>query len=145
MIARAGSGWQTVLADLSLILFMVTAAVVSEDPGTARPAPPALPARPALPALGEPVAVWSAAAGRPGLAEWLAATAHDPRLRVTIVASPVEAEAALQLARSAGRPARVLIEPDAQGPPLATLTYDQALVARGLQPLTGQPAKEKAP
>lgn len=32
MIARAGSGWQTVLADLSLILFMVTAAAVQDAP-----------------------------------------------------------------------------------------------------------------
>ncbi len=30
VIARAGSGWQTVLADLSLILFMVMAAAVSD-------------------------------------------------------------------------------------------------------------------
>lgn len=127
MIARAGSGWQTVLADLSLILFMVTAAVVAEPP-----IPPARTA-PALPALGQPVAVWSGAPGTPALRDWLAQAARDPRLRLTIVASPAETETALRLAAGAGRAARVLIEPEASGPPLATLTYDEAQVARGLQ------------
>ena len=32
MNARAGSGWQTVLADLSLILFIVMASAVNETP-----------------------------------------------------------------------------------------------------------------
>ena len=43
MIARVGSGWQTVLADLALILFMVTASAVSQaqdDPPPEPGAPP---------------------------------------------------------------------------------------------------------
>ena len=136
MIARMGSGWQTVLADLSLILFMITAAAVSE----ARPQP--LAARPALPVLGEPVAVWSAAPGMPPLADWLARTATDPRLRLTILASPAAAPAALDLAHASSRPARVVIEPGMQGAPLATLTYDQPGMA---QPLPPAAAKEKLP
>jgi D-serine deaminase-like pyridoxal phosphate-dependent protein len=83
--------------------------------------------------LGEPVAVWSGVPGGPALKDWLAQTAQDPRLRLTIVASSAEADTALRLAAEAGRPARVLIEPEASGPPLATLTYDQALLAQGLQ------------
>jgi len=139
MIARAGSGWQTVLADLSLILFMTTAAVVAESP--APPAPPPR-AAPNLPALGEPVAVWSGAPGGPALTDWLAQTAQDSRLRLTILASPAEAQTALRLAAGAGRPARVLIEPEASGPPLATLTYDQALLAQGLQSGAQQQPKD---
>lgn len=142
MIARAGSGWQTVLADLSLILFMTTAAVVAEPPVPAAPPPRAAPA---LPAMGEPVAVWSGAPGGPALGDWLAQTALDPRLRLTIVASPAEAETALRLAAGAGRAARVLIEPGASGPPLATLTYDQALLAQGLQQRGTTEPKEPAP
>ncbi len=141
MIARAGSGWQTVLADLSLILFMVTAAVVAEPGTTVAPSPPH--AVPALPALGEPVAVWSSAPGAPALGDWLARTGQDPRLRLTIVAAPPDAQGALTLAAQAGRPARVLIEPEASGPPLVTLTYDQAL-ARGLQPANLNTAKDHA-
>lgn len=143
MNARAGSGWQTVLADLSLILFMTTAAVVAEPPApTASPPPPPSRIAPSLPALGEPVAVWSGAPGGPELKEWLAQTAQDPRLRLTIVAAPAEAEAALRLAAAAGRPARVLIEPGTNGPPLATLTYDQALLAQGLLIGTQQQPKD---
>ncbi|MFM5954931.1 MAG: hypothetical protein ACKOPE_11620 [Novosphingobium sp.] len=135
MIARMGSGWQTVLADLSLILFMVTASAVSEVPA----AP--VQAGSVLPALGEPAAVWRQTPGAPPLATWLAAS-PDPRLRLTIVAAPAEATAALRLADAAGRPARVLVEPEASGI-AATLTYDQpAPLARGLQ---RKPAKENAP
>ena len=128
MIARAGSGWQTVLADLSLILFMITAAAASELPAAA-------PAQkvPALPALGEPVAVWREGPGAPPLRDWLARTAPDQRLRLTIMAAPEQAQAAMALAAEAGRPARVLLEPGA-GLPSATLTYDQSALAQPLQP-----------
>lgn len=127
MIARMDSGWQTVLADLSLILFMVTASALGEVEN--RP-PPAAPQKPVLPALGEPVALWRQAPGSPSLTEWLA-RANDPRLRLTIMAAPEQAQAALDLAAGAGRPARILIEPGSDGV-VAALTFDQAL-ARGLQ------------
>ena len=137
MIARSGSGWQTVLADLSLILFMITAAAVAKAPAkVAQPAPPT------LPALGAPVAVWRAAPGGPDLVSWLGQNAADPRLRLTIMASPAAASAALAMGAASGRPARVLIEPGMQGPPMATLTYDQAAPAR---PLRDDPAKETVP
>ena len=135
MIARSGSGWQTVLADLSLILFMITAAAVSEGP--AKPAPPPLPQL-VLPALGEPVAVWRAGPEAPDLRAWLAQNAADPRLRVTIIAPDTAAEAALTLSKNTGRPARVLLEPGVSGAPMVALTYDQAasydqaVLARGL-------------
>ena len=131
MIARSGSGWQTVLADLSLILFMITAAAVSEGP--AKPAPPPPAPLLVLPALGEPVAVWRAGPDAPALRAWLAQNAADPRLRVTIIAPDSAAEAALALSKSAGRPARVLLEPGVSGTPMVTLTYDQAVLARGLR------------
>ena len=140
MNARSGSGWQTVLADLSLILFMITAAAVSKAPARAAAAPP--PAPMSLPALGEPVAVWSAAPGGPDLKAWLAQNGGDPRLRLTIVAPAPAAQAALALSAASGRPARVLIEPDMRGTMIATLTYDQAGLARSLR---DAPAKELAP
>ena len=141
MIARAGSGWQTVLADLSLILFMITSAAVSKTAPHSAP-PPLPPPPPVLPALGSPVAVWSAAPGGPDLAAWLAQNAADQRLRLTIVAPPAAAQAALALGAASGRAARVLIEPGMQGAPIATLTYDQAGLARGLR---DAPAKETLP
>lgn len=121
MIARAGSGWQTVLADLSMILFMVTAAAEGEAPDPLQPVP--VPA-PALPALEEPVAIWSSATDAPALSRWLAEQGSDSRLRLTIVATPATRAAAFDLANSADRPARVIIEPAGAGPVAAFLTYD---------------------
>lgn len=123
MIARMGSGWQTVLADLSLILFMVTATAVAETPTQAPPTPP--PAPIALPALGDPVAVWRWQAGGPSLQEWLAGQAADPRQRLTLVAAPADGPALLREAAKLPRPARVLIEPGLSGPPYAALTFDR--------------------
>lgn len=129
MKVRAGTGWQYVMTDLSLILFMITAAALREAPAEAQK-PSAL----AAPALGEPIAVWRGGAGGPGLRPWLAAQGADPRQRLTVVAPLGDADAALALAQSAGRPARVVLEPDAAGAPFATLTFDQnAGMARGLQ------------
>lgn len=137
MNARAGSGWQTVLADLSLILFMVMAAAVSQAPPEAADK---------VPVLGEPVAVWRAGADAPPLANWLAAAGADPQLRLTIVAPAREAAAAQTLAERAGRPARIVLEAEAGGPVLATLTYDRALqLAQGLQSRAANQPPPEAP
>jgi hypothetical protein len=141
MNARAGSGWQTVLADLSLILFMVTAAAVSQAPPEAavKPLSP-------VPALGEPVAVWRGEPGAPPLAQWLALAGADPLLRLTIIAPAREAAAAQALAATAGRPARIVLEAEAGGPVLAALTYDQAVpLARGLQGEAANQPPSEAP
>ncbi len=138
MNARTGSGWQTVLADLSLILFMITAAAVSDAPAAQTTAQ--LPM--ILPALGEPVAVWRAGRGGPDIAQWLAAHAADPRLRLTIIAPVTAAYPALQLARVAKRPARIVLEPLSAGALTATLTYDRGELAQRLQ---NPAAKELTP
>ena len=52
MIARAGSGWQTLLADLAIILFMVTAAALSQSKDAAAIAAPQPSPR------SEPLAIW---------------------------------------------------------------------------------------
>ena len=137
MIARAGSGWQYVLTDLSLILFMVTAAALSlaeREGGAARAS-----------ARSEPLAVWRSGADAPPLADWLVEQPADPRQQLTIVAHyrPGEQEAALAeaatLALAAGRTgtrARIVVEPG-EGGAVATLAYDtpasRAEVARPLQ------------
>lgn len=128
MIARAGSGWQTVLADLSMILFMVTASAVTEAP-----AEPQRPARSAAPsARSEPLALYRPGQGAPPLGEWLATQSPDPRqqLTVTVRYAPGEQEKALESAQrllreagAAGLRTRVVIEP---GTPdvMAALAYD---------------------
>lgn len=142
MIGRSVSSWQTVLADLSLILFMVTASALGDAPAPKPLPPPAPPAKPAVPALGEPVALWRDAAGAPALKDWLAQSANDPRLRLTILATPENAARALALAANASRPARIVLEPGRSGVE-AALVYDQGEpLAQELQ----QPvAKENLP
>jgi len=129
---RAGVGWQYALADLSLILFLVTAAALARQPVRATP-------RPAAPAavqgvmLADPVAVWRAGPGAPTLEQWLAGQALDPRQRLTIVArySGARAEEAFARAQEAmggvkHLPAatRMVVEPAAADDLTATLTWD---------------------
>jgi len=148
VIARAGSGWQTVLADLSLILFMLSASALSQaGDGTAeRPVSRAPSPR------AEPLAVWREAAGSPALGDWLAAQAPDPRAQLTILApyGPGGQTAALaqatRLAADAARAgvtARVVVEPGA-GETTATLAYDDpaATLARTLRSSRGDPLEE---
>lgn len=126
MKALAGTGWQYVMTDLSLILFMITAA-------TLRDAPPAvLPPAPLVPAEGAPVALWRGGAGAPALRAWLDQSGHDPRLQLTVHAPLTDAAQALALGRDAGRPARIVLDPRPGAATYAALTYDQGM-ARGLQ------------
>lgn len=125
MIARVGSGWQTVLADLALILFMVTASAVSQ----AQDDPPPEPSGGF--AMAEPVAVWRPSPAAPTLAQWLSTQPSDPRIRLTLfVHAPSGGEAAaLRLtagaAPDAAASARIVIDRE-PGPPLeAILAYDQ--------------------
>lgn len=143
MIARTGTGWQTLMTDLSIILFMITAAALGQQP--AAEAAPKASGRPAqVPSQrSEPVAVYRAGAGAPPLAEWLGSQARDPRQMLTIVSTYAagKEDAALDLAtglaREAnriGQPTRVIIEPGAGGA-TATLAYDSnaQVLARPLQ------------
>lgn len=134
--ARAGSGWQTTLADLSLILFMVTAATLSQQAPAPKRAIQAIKASP----QSEPLAVWRAEAGAPPLAEWLELQAPDARQQLTLVVPyrPGGADAALQAAArllvQAGPPAaglRIVVEPG-EGVPAARLAYDKPALARPL-------------
>lgn len=141
MIARHGSGWQTVLADLTLILFMVSVGALAHSapiaPKAAQPAP-----GPVL-VQGEPVAVWRPGNAGQDLAQWLAAQQDDPRARLTLIihAPPERAADAVARARAAGGPAadgaRIVIEPGT-GPDLeAVLAYDRLPSARDLQSAAG--------
>lgn len=137
MKVRAGSGWQTLLADLAIILFMVTAAALSQSGEGAAAQAKAMP-------RGEPLAVYRAGPAAPPLAQWLAAQGNDPRQQLTIVAHyPVgmqgaalaEAGSMLKAAGAAGLRARLVVEPG-EGGTVATLAYDAALaqsLAQGLQ------------
>lgn len=135
---RSALGWQTSLADLSLVLFLVVATAASKQGSHGAKAAPSAPApsAPSLAAstLGEPLAVYAATPDAPPLAEWLGGQASDPRQQLTITArygpEPGEqaramAEAARLLgeAKAQGRSARVVVEPGA-GPARVALAFD---------------------
>jgi hypothetical protein len=150
MIVRTGSGWQYILADLSLILFMVTAAALASSdnapahtPTTSQPIARARSAgtRPLSP-QAEPLALYRSAPGAPSLGQWLHQQSADSRQQLTIVAhyapgGQVEAlSQAAALARDAGEAgalARIVVEPG-QGGASATLAFDipEAAMARDL-------------
>ncbi|SFF75849.1 hypothetical protein SAMN05518801_101291 [Novosphingobium sp. CF614] len=140
MSERGAYGWQTSLADLSLILFMVTAAAVSRQPASHPPAgrqPDRASQDKASAAPSpqtEPLSVYLAASDAPPLAQWLGDQAADPRQQLTITArygsdpggqSRALAEAArlLTQAGAQGRAARVVVEPG-EGPARVVLAYD---------------------
>ena len=137
MMVRAGTGWQYLLADLALILFMVTAAAMAQtmdDPKTAAST---------LSPQGEPLALYRVEAGAPPLGQWLQDQSPDARQQLTIVAQYVpggqaaalsQAEALAEEAGEAGARARIVIEPGPAGT-VASLAYDapEASMARDLQ------------
>lgn len=118
MSVKVGTGWQTLIADLSMILFMLTASAFARQDTKAH-ATPAVAAPRAEP-RSEPVAVWIAGEGAPPLRDWLAQQPRDPRQQVTITASyapgaMIEAlNQAQALAHEAGD-ARVVVEPGLPG------------------------------
>ena len=147
-IARTPIGWQTMLADLSLILFMVTAAAMAEVPDgkhsttSASPvndrlsAPSSVPPS-ATPTISQPLAVWRPGPDAPSLAHWLAEQQSDSRqlLSITLRYPPMAQKEALRLAGEmtaaaggAGARARIVIEPvvSANGVEVvAALAYDK--------------------
>lgn len=144
MISRVSFGWQTTMADLAMILFMITAAGIHAQRQEQQQAQQA-PAAPSLSARGEPLAVYRAQEGAPPLGEWLAEQAPDKRQYLTIVAHYRPGDAATaardavglaQQAGAAGVSARIVLEPGEGAELLATLAYDRpdATVARPLLP-----------
>ncbi len=125
MKARAGTGWQTLFADLSIILFIVTAAAVA--PAGEAASTIATPSE-----RSAPLAVYRAEPGAPPLGEWLAGQSTDTRQQLSIVAhyAPGGQKAALAAAQAllhqagvASAQARLVVEPGAGGI-TAALAFD---------------------
>lgn len=126
MIPRIAGGWQTTMADLALILFIVSVAGLQTGKEARTNAD--------VPAQGQPLAIYSAREGAPPLGRWLADQAPDARQRLTIVARyrPGEADAAargaLRLAAEAGavgHAPRIILEPGESAEFVASLAYDR--------------------
>lgn len=134
MIGGRAGGWQTIIADLALILFMVSISASTPPAAASRQAAADAAAGAGAPALflAEPSAIYRAQEGAPPLARWLAGQPRDPRQRLTILArhragAEPAAAAALALAaeaRAQGHAARIVIEPAAADDLLAMLAFD---------------------
>ena len=143
MIARLGSGWQTITADLALILFLVAAQASFSKPVPAAELPTPTQAKPAPAPAPEPEPAPLAVEGsgmavfRPGqgldLAAWLAETRTDDRQSVTaIVRFPADGRGAamgraarlMTALEKAGASPRLVIEPGRQAESLVVIGYE---------------------
>lgn len=146
------TGWQTTLADLSLILFMLMGAVVSAPaPQPARNTPPPASSPPAgdpdMLVRAEPVALYRPGPGAPALGEWLDSQGSDPRQRLTIVVpyaaggeaaaldkargllqglGPAQGRSGLPSHQSGQTGMRIIVEPGNPADAYAALTFDVA-------------------
>lgn len=135
MSVRSAVSWQTSLADLSLILFMITAAAVTHRPPKPAPQGQDLRQNAVASDRGEALAVHIATPGAPALARWLGQQPGDPRQQLTITVAYVPGREASALERAgqmlreasmaAGRfgGVRIVVEPGT-GPPRAELAFD---------------------
>lgn len=123
------TGWQFILADLALILFLLALTALPID------APGAAGARgaPTDPMIAPAQALYRPVPGGPGLGRWLADQPHDPRATVTIFARYAPGgergawDAAEALAREAaisGLAVRTIISDGEQPDLYASLAYD---------------------
>jgi hypothetical protein len=132
----ADSGWQLILADLALILFLVTLTALPLTESDVRPSlggriasPPPRAEIAAAQALYRPVP------GGPSLGQWLAGQPRDPRATLTVFARHAAGDeaaawtAARDLAASArggGVPVRIIIAAGSEADLYASLAYDMA-------------------
>lgn len=137
-----GHGWQLILADLALILFLLTlsalpAAEADAGRGLAARAVQEKTAREtARPEIAAAQALFRPIAGGPPLSAWLAGQTPDPRATLTIFAVHTpgkereawsRAEALATEARAAGARVRTIIAAGKEPDLYASLAYDAPL------------------
>lgn len=122
------SGWQVVLADLALILFLVTLAALAASPESDDSA------RIAKPEIAASQALYREIEGGPTLAQWLDQRPADPRATLTILGQHTgtddamiwdRAEALARQARGRGFRVRVVIGEGEVSDLYASLAYDE--------------------
>lgn len=135
MILRAASGWQTVTADLALILFLITAQAVREPPAPPSQVETGVEAEtdtvePA-PVTSSALALHKPAPGE-SVQEWLRATVTDERQVATISIgyapgqreeALAEGERLLGEAEAAGVAARLIAMPNSSDDILLSVDY----------------------
>lgn len=116
-----GAGWAIMLADLALILFIVTASYAGGTHANASTEPDPI-----------PQAIYRASPEAPPIASWIAAQGlgKGARLQITMGYDPAQPETAMSAAAAlaaeavaAGAVPRIVLQPDG-GQPSAVLAYD---------------------
>ncbi len=136
LVANRGlATWHLILADLALILFLVTASALENDSGV-KPGGSPIDASASAPTLQPSQALYRAGPGLVTLEQWLGQQPRDPRASLTIVAQHAadeedrvwkEARAMAQTAQAQGVKAQVIIRPATQSDLYASLGYDQPI------------------
>lgn len=145
-MARGGHGWQLILADLALILFLLSLSALpaAEAESGRRLATGAVQEQATRKAAQTEVAsaqaLFRPVAGGPSLGEWLAAQAPDARATVTVfaihkpggeAAAWARAQALATEARGAGTQVRTIISVGTADEVYASLAYDQQVAQSG--------------
>lgn len=130
-MTQGGHGWLMTLADLTIILFMVTAADLSRADASVKETAKSV----AAVATAEPVAIFRPGVQAGSLGAWLAGQPADPRQQLTVLVRHAGDEDAAALARGMallgeasdlGRKARLIVEPGERSEVAAFLAYDAA-------------------
>ncbi|WP_298471435.1 hypothetical protein [uncultured Erythrobacter sp.] len=146
MTLRDANGWQLILADLSLILFLVTIAALAEQTGEEDAETPASDARReavneseqaeerSSTTIAPAQALFRQTNGGPTISQWLAQQSIDPRATLSVIATHGAGEeqqvwsAAKALADQAktgsGVNVRIVIQPGEGQDLYASLAYD---------------------
>jgi hypothetical protein len=139
--AISGHGWQLILADLALILFLLTLSALPAAEAETRHRLADRAARgeearavPASTEIAAAQALFRPVTGGPTLAEWLASQPRDPRATLTVFARyrPGGEAAAWEAARAlaagaagSGVPVRTIITSGSEADLYASLAYDE--------------------
>lgn len=131
MILRPVHGWQLILADLSLILFLVTLTALVNSSSDVERSPVTRPT--SDPHVAPAQALFRKFEGGPDLREWISEQAADPRATLTIIAQHSEADresvwrdarGLAQSVKDTGVPVRVVITTGERSDVYASLAYD---------------------
>ena len=131
-LTRHTPSWQLILADLALILFLMTAAALSADRGN--PTGEVNSEAPQPVSVASAQALYRAGPNMPSLAQWLESQPRDPRASLTIIAEHTaggeevawsQASSMAATARTMGVRARVILQEGEENLVQASLAYDQ--------------------
>lgn len=138
MIIRYAQSWQLILADLALILFLLTLSALAVEEGIERKEEGI-----DTPQVAAALALFRPDARGPSLSQWLAERPADGRATLTVFARFAEserdqiwrrAEALAREASDSGFPVRVVITRAQSSDIYASLAYDAPTIEPELEP-----------